>query len=142
MAKEIVNNPETLHGYKVVQDGKEIYEALQKGETVMHWESGNSMFPLLKNMEYCKIYPVGDNKFVKDTILGKPVFCSFKYRDREDNKIKDAYMVHRCTEVYERDGELYFKIESTDGTVFGWTTNVYGIAESTNIFQDEMALWN
>ena len=137
MEKEIVNEPKELQGYRVVQDGKEIFEALQKGETVMHWESGNSMYPLLMHMEYCKISPVEKHN-VKQ---GDPVFCKFKYRDNE-GKIQDAYMVHRCTEIFVRNGEWYFRIEGTDGTVFGWTKDVYGVAERTNIFQDEIALWS
>lgn len=137
MEKIIVDQPKEIDGLRVVQDGKEIYEALQKGETVMHWESGNSMFPLLMHMEYTKIHPA-EKKQVK---TGDPVFCGFKYKDREDGQIKTAYMVHRCTEVFVRNGEFYFKIEGTDGTVFGWTKDVYGIAESTNIFQDEKVLW-
>lgn len=136
MAKEIVNSPDTLKGYRVVQDEREIMEALSNGETVMHWESGNSMFPLLKNMEYCRISPVNINELQdKKSIVGKPVFCHFVYPG-----YGDCYMVHRCTDMYERDGETYFKIESTDNQVFGWTQDIYGIAESTNIFQDD--LWS
>ena len=135
--KEIVNQPKELQGYRVVQDGEEIYKALQNKETVMHWEAGNSMYPLLMHMEYCKIRPVEKHQ-VKQ---GDPVFCGFLYRDKEDGQIKTAYMVHRCTEVFVRGGEYYFKIEGTDGTVFGWTQDVYGVAERTNVFQDENALW-
>ena len=47
--------------------------------------------------------------------------CFKKCKDREDGQIKTAYMVHRCTEVFVRNGEFYFKIEGTDGTVFGLT---------------------
>ena len=148
---EIVNEPKELKGYRVVQDGKEIFESLKKGETVMHWETGNSMMPLLMHLEYCKISPIGETTInvSKDYILanqnhiiGKPVFCHFEYYDKESGTYKDFYMVHRCTEIYIREDEAYFKIEGTDGTVFGWTKDVYGIAESTGIFQDESVLWN
>ena len=138
MEKTIVNQPKELQGYRVVQDGEEIYKALQNGETVMHWESGNSMYPLLMHMEYCKISPREKHHIA----AGQPVFCSFLYRDKEDGQLKTAYMVHRCTEVFVRGGEYYFKIEGTDGTVFGWTKDVYGIAERTIVFQDEVALWS
>ena len=147
MKKTIVNEPKELEGFRVVQDGAEIMEALSNGETVMHWESGYSLHPLISHMEYCKITPIdkiyerinieGNNFFV-----GKPVFCRFVYKDKESGYPRDIFMVHRCTEVYERDGERYFRIESTDGTHFGWTTDVYGIAENTGIFQDERVLWN
>jgi hypothetical protein len=138
MEKQIVNEPKEINGYRVVQDGKEIYESLSKGETVMHWESGNSMYPILMHMEYCKIHPAKKQEIK----IGDAVFCKFLYRN-EERKISDFYMVHRCTEVIERDEELYFRIDSTDGNCFGWTKDVYGIAESTGIFQDEsVLLWN
>ena len=140
MEREIVNEPKELKGFRVVQDGKEIMEALQKEETVMHWEAGNSMHPLLMHMEYCKIIPMKLPVENKEFIIGKPVFCHFIGRT-EQGDYQDFYMVHRCTEIYVRDGEQYFKIEGTDGTVFGWTKDVYGWAESTGIFQDEVALW-
>ena len=59
MKEEIIlnNQPKDIDGFRVVQEGEEIFKALQNGETVMHWESGNSMFPILKNREYCKIIP-------------------------------------------------------------------------------------
>ena len=136
MEKQIVNEPKEIDGYRVVQDGKEIYEALSKGETIMHWESGNSMYPILMHMEYCKIHPVKKQEINK----GDAVFCKFLYRN-EERKISDFYMVHRCTDIVVRGDEYYFKIESTDNTLFGWTKDVYGVAESTNIFQDEEALW-
>lgn len=143
--KRIVNQPEEIDGYRVVQDGEEIMKALKNGETVMHWEAGNSMTPLLMHLEFCRIIPLekvydkinpeGWNYFV-----GKPVFCHFLYKTEQG--YQDFYMVHRCTEVIERDGEVYYRIEGTDGSHFGWTKDVYGIAESTNIFQDEEALWS
>jgi hypothetical protein len=143
MEKEIVNEPKELKGFRVVQDGKEIMEALKNGETVMHWESGYSMHPILMHMEYCKIGPIGEITvgINKEFIIGKPVFCHFVYPLKEGG-FGDFYMVHRCTEIYIRDGEVYFKIEGTDGNCFGWTKDVYGIAESTGVFQDEVALWN
>ena len=142
MRREIVNNPKELCGLRVVQDSKEIMEALKNGETVMHWESGYSMHPLLSHLEYCKIIPIEKaNVIGKDYFVGKPVFCHFKYRTNE-GVYEDFYMVHRCTEVYTRDDETYYRIDGTDGTHFGWTKDVYGVAESTGVFQDEAVLWN
>jgi len=143
MKKEIVNQPEEINGIRVVQDEKEILSALQNGETIMHYEFGNSLFPILKSGEYCRIRPIGEITvgIDKELIIGKPVFCHFVYPIKEGG-YGDFYMVHRCTEIIERDGELYFRIEGTDGTNFGWTKDVYGIAESTGIFQDESVLWS
>ncbi len=137
MEKRIVNQPETLDGYRVVQEGEEIFKALQNNETVMHWESGNSMHPILMNMEYCKIIPMDKN----DIVAGMPVFCRFYYRNNE-GQLDCVYMVHRCTEIIKRDEEFYFRIEGTDGTFFGWTKDVYGVAESTNVFQDDSVFFN
>ena len=140
MEKRIVNQPENVDGYRVVQEGEDVYKALKEGEIVMHWEAGNSMYPLLKHMEYCKIIPLGETVLNKEFVIGKPVFCHFVYPDGD--KLIDVYMVHRWTEIYERDGELYFRIEGTDGTHFGWTKDVYGIAESTNVFEDVRSLYS
>jgi hypothetical protein len=140
MKKTIVNEPKELEGFRVVQEGKEILEALKNGETVMHWESGYSMHPIISHMEYCKITPIGEI-VDKAFFVGKPVFCHFVYPLKEGG-YGDFYMVHRCTEVIERDGEIYFRIDSTDGNCFGWTKDVYGIAENTGYFQDEKVLWN
>lgn len=136
MEKQIVNEPKELEGLRVVQDGEEIYKAITNGESVMHYEFGNSLFPILKSGEYCKISPIKK----EDVVAGMPVFCHFYYRN-EEGQVADMYMVHRCTEVVKRDGEFYFRIDGTDGTHFGWTKDVSGVAESTNIFQDEKALW-
>jgi hypothetical protein len=126
MAKEMrfVNRPDTLDGLRVVDDGEDILQALQNGETVMHWEFGNSMFPYLKSGEYCKIRPIAS---IDEVNIGDAVFCTFR----------GAYhMVHQCTNKYERDGHVYCQISTTSGTVYGWTDEVWGIAESTNVFQE------
>ena len=52
MKREVVNEPKELNGYRVVQEGEDIMKALTNGETVMHWEAGDSMFPLIMHMEY------------------------------------------------------------------------------------------
>lgn len=135
MKKIIVNEPDTIEGLRVVQDGKEIYKALQNGESVMHWEAGNSMHPLIMHMEYCLIEPAKK----EDIRQGEGVFCKFRYINR-NGEPEDFFMVHRCTEIYNREGELWFKIESTDNQLFGWTKHVYGRAHATGYFQDESVL--
>ena len=125
MAKiRIVNEPKEIDGLRVIEDGEEMKQALLNGETIMHWEAGNSMAPILMHLEYCKIRPI---KSVEEVNIGDPVFCSFRGQ---------YHMVHRCTDKYVRDGVTYFQISSTSGTVYGWTQEVWGIAESTNVFQE------
>lgn len=128
--KEYVDEPDFIHGLRVVQDGTEIYNALLKKETVMHWESGDSMYPILMDMEYCRIEPLKGEK----PIVGDAVFCIVQFQPTDSEPV-NVPMVHRCGEIVERDGETYYKIESTNGYVFGWTKHVFGIAHSTNIFQ-------
>lgn len=121
----IVREPEEIDGLRVVQDEKEIAKALKNGETVLHWELGDSMAPLINNAEYCKIMPI---KNVDDVKRGDAVFC----------KMEDGYyMVHQVWEISDcgHDGKKWFKIGSTMSTIFGWTQNVLGIAKGTNIFQ-------
>lgn len=125
-----VNQPDKISGLRVVQDGQEIADALAKGEEVMHWESGDSMFPILVNMEYCHIKPCKPS----DVKVGDAVFCAFGYQDAVGNTVK-AHMVHRVGDIVERDETLWFKIVDTETTCFGWTNEVLGLAYSTNIFQ-------
>ena len=125
--KIIVDNPKEVNGFRVVQDEYEIAVALSNGETVMHWERGTSMYPILMDAEYCKISPVKK----ENVKVGDAVFCCFLDEERTP-----YFMVHRCTEIYNRDGELFFKIEGTTGQIFGWTPEVLGIAESTNVFNE------
>lgn len=49
MSKEklYVNSPKEINGVRVVQEDLGILEALKKGETVLHWEAGDSMYPIL-----------------------------------------------------------------------------------------------
>lgn len=122
--RQFVDNPPEINGIRVVQDGIEIYKALITGETVYHWEFGNSMFPILMSGEYCKIRPIMDPHEVN---VGDAVFCSFQGK---------YFMVHRCVDKFERDGIVWFKIATTGDAVYGWTHEVFGIAESTNIFQN------
>lgn len=60
--RKIVNNPTTLKingdELRVVQDNEEILKCLKNGESVVHWEGGYSLHPIIQNMEYCKISPI------------------------------------------------------------------------------------
>ena len=122
--KRIVNEPQEIDGFRVVQDSQEIYRALQQGETVMHWERGNSMFPILADSEYCRIRPLQEGE---EPNAGDAVFCSFHGQ---------YFMVHRCIEKIRRGDTTWYKIGTTGDTVYGWTNEVHGIAESTDVFQE------
>lgn len=115
---------ETVNNIKVVQDNEEIKTALLNGEEVMHWEFGDSMFPMLLSGEYCHIKPLTEERQPK---IGDALFCGFKSGPRE------YLMVHRCTDIIERNNQKYYLISTTEGTMYGWTPLVYGIAYSTNV---------
>lgn len=131
--RKYVKSPKEIDNIKVIQDGQKIKEALLNGETVMHWEYGDSMYPILMSGEYVKLTPITEENC--KNLKGKPVFCTFEY-DAHGKKDEIA-MVHLCTDVHVRnDGTIFCKIETTNGYLYGWTTNVYGIGESTDIFED------
>lgn len=120
----LVKHPETLDGFRVVQDNDEIREAMLNGETVMHWEYGESMSPMLPNKGYCRIEPITDINTIK---VGDAVFC----------KVNGYLMVHMVWIASNMDQEkTHFLIGSTNGSLYGWTTEVYGIAYATPYVED------
>ena len=126
----IVNEPKEIDGIRVVQNYKEIEEALKHGETVYHWEAGTSLHPLINHMEYCKIRPCVPH----DVQRGDCVFCLI-----DDGYGNEYPMVHQVWEISNASHkmfELWFKIGSTGTSVFGWTKKVYGIATGTDIYQE------
>jgi hypothetical protein len=125
----IVNEPETIDGIRVVQESEEIVKALRNGETVYHWEAGNSMAPLINHMEYCKIVPC----VPIDVKRGDAVFCKIIAETGEP-----YYMVHQVWEIADcgYDHKLWFKIGSTGTQIFGWSCEVLGKAYGTDIYQE------
>ena len=127
MERKIVNSPTTLKingdELRVVQDNEEILKCLKNGETVVHWEGGYSLHPIIQNMEYCKISPIK----TEDVKVGMCVFCCLE---------NGTLMVHRVNDIITRNGVKWFKIGDTWDTTYGWTPNVFGLAESTDYFQD------
>ena len=124
--KKIVNNPTTLKingdELRVIQDNEEILKCLKNGESVVHWEGGYSLHPIIQNMEYCKISPIK----TEDVEVGMCVFCSLE---------NGTLMVHRVNDIITRNGVKWFKIGDTWDSTYGWTPNVFGLAESTGYFQ-------
>lgn len=129
-----VNEPEEIDGIRVVQDNDEIEKALKNGESVYHWEFGDSLSPLIRNMEYCLIKPCVPIEVKR----GDCVFCVL-----HDDMGNVYPMVHQVWEISDASysGELWFKIGSTGTSIFGWTKEVYGIAKGTDIFQEFTSKW-
>ena len=136
-----VDQPTEIDGIRVVQDSEEIAKALRNGETVYHWEAGDSMSPMLRHMEYCKIVPLGLDEEVKE---GDAVFCKL---NSDANPMLHYYMVHQVWQKanFGHDKKTWYKIGSTMTTIFGWSNEVLGKAYGTDIFQevtDEIrAMW-
>lgn len=132
--KKIVNEPKEIDGVRVVQDSWEIAEALKNGESVYHWEFGDSLTPLIRDKEYCLIKPC----VPIDVKRGDCVFCIL-----DDGMGHEYPMVHQVWEISDAShtNELWFKIGSTMSTIFGWTKKVYGIAKGTNIYQEMTPKW-
>lgn len=128
MRRIIEGDQDYIDGIKVVQENDEILEELLKGNTVLHWEFGDSMSPLIRNTEYCKIAPCNPI----DIHEGDAVFCDIEY---EGHAYLMVHMVGKISTA-SHEGCRWFQIVSTNGTIFGWTRNVYGKAVGTDIFQN------
>ena len=129
----ILNNPTEYKGYRVVQDYSEIAEALKNGETVLHWEGGDSLSPLINHLEFCRIEPL---QSIDDVKRGDCVFCKITDKTTQIS----YYMVHQVWEISNSgyDHAKWFKIGSTNSTIFGWTQEILGLAYGTDVYQDPM----
>lgn len=120
----LVENPETLDGLRVVQDNDEIRQAMLFNEPVMHWEFGHSMSPMFPNKGYCRIEPLTDRTAIK---AGDAVFCN----------VNGCLMVHMVWMVSNMNQNIpYYLIGSTSGSLYGWTSEVLGIAYATPYVED------
>ena len=137
-SRRVVDSPDEIDGIRVENDYEGIRKAMDNGESVMHWEGGSSMFPILMHGEYCKIVPLSKEA----AKVGDAVFCALT--DKFGSK---HYMVHRCTDIVKRhikghEYENWYRIESTWGELYGWTNEVYGVAHSTNAFEKQALEWD
>ena len=134
MEKKYVNNPEKILfnnvEYKVVNDYDEALECLNKGELVMHYEAGDSMYPILCNMEYGLMIPA--TKAEK----GDAVFCRLPVSAEMKAYGWDGLMTHRVIDKVKIHGEdPYYLIGSTSGDIYGWTQEIHAKVLSTRVFQ-------
>ena len=127
---KIVNSPTQIDGINVVQDYEEIEKLLKNGETMYHWETGDSLHPIIRNCEYCLIKPCTPT----DVKRGDAVFCVID--GPNGNKFPMIHLVWEISDAYH-NGELWFKIGDTMATIFGWTNKVYGLAKGTDIFETQ-----
>lgn len=135
MKQTFVNNPDTIDfngvSYKVVHSYDEALEALNNGEMVMHYESGDSMYPILCNMEYGLMMPA--TKAEK----GDAVFCRLPVSKEMKALGWDGLMTHRVVDKVKVHGEdPYYLIGSTGGDIYGWTQEIHAKVLTTRIFQE------
>jgi hypothetical protein len=127
---KIVESPKEINGITVVQDIREAMECLKNSETIARFEWGNSMFPILNSGEYAIVTPVNKLKHgIGSVEKGDAVLCS----------VNGILMTHRVIDVVKTPYRgVWFKIGDTHATIYGWTQDVYGVAESTNIFERDL----
>lgn len=119
-----VDNPLKLNGVTVVNDAICALETLQNGQEVARYEFGDSMKPILLSGEYCVLKPLKNGQ---EANIGDAVFCSV------GGYLMTHLVVMKSNSA--KDGKPYYLIGSTDGSVYGWTDQVYALAQGTRIFQ-------
>ena len=126
--RQYFDDPESINGIKVVQDYEEIEKQLKAGNSVYHWELGDSMVPILHDGEYCLIMNLTD---IDDVKQGDAVFCKMKY----------GYMVHMVGMIsdcgFNQSNRKWFQIVTTNGDNLGWTQDIIGKAYPTNFFNEK-----
>lgn len=118
-----VNSPKNIDGIEVVQENEAILEHLIHGDSVYHWERGESMEPVLHDKEYCLIKPIPKDYEIKQ---GDAVFCN----------VNGYLMTHIVWMVSNTAKTPYYLIGSTSGSLYGWTNQVFGIAYGTRILEN------
>ena len=84
-------------------------ERLQKGETIISKEPGNSMTPILKSRQPVKLAPA-----TWETVdSGDIVYC----------KVRGNFYTHKVTAKNDKKG---CQISNNHGHVNGWTKQVFG----------------
>lgn len=106
-----VKNPQTLDGLKVVNNHQEMVEIISKGETIAHFEWGDSMSPILVDGQYCRLVKTNETPQVGDA-----VFCC----------VNGQWMTHMVWVVNRHSGQCF--IGSTSGSLYGWTDEILAIA--------------
>lgn len=89
-------------------------EKLKEGKIVEFRPRGNSMVPLIKSGQLCKVVPV-----IKDVLnVGDIVLCS----------VGGNQYLHKITAIV---GDR-FQISNNQGHINGWTKSVYGLLISVS----------
>ena len=108
------NIPEQIDGMDVIQETTIAYDSVRSGQTIARYEFGDSMFPILKSGQFCKIVPLTEKDEIKQ---GDCVFSNI------DGCI-NTHMVWLISE--NEKGEKMYCIASTSGHIMGWTKDIAG----------------
>ena len=84
-------------------------ERLQRGESFITSEKGNSMIPLIKSGQDHRLAPIDP----EDVSIGDIVYC----------KVKGRYFTHLVHAIDRKKGWL---IGNNHGYMNGWTRSIYG----------------
>jgi hypothetical protein len=122
---QLVTAPFEINGVKVVNDIEKAVECLKNGEAIARYEFGDSMFPFLISGEYAIVKPVTDLNAIKQ---GDAVLCRL-------NGYLMTHMVLMTAHTGVNKDEPYFLIGNSLTQPYGWTDEIYGIAESTRIVE-------
>ena len=107
-----VGNPITLDGIRVINDTELLVNTLKEGETVAHWEYGDSMIPLLISGQYVRLEPIHETPHNGDI-----VYCL----------VDGEWMCHMVWVVNRFTKQCL--IGSTSGELYGWADEVIAIGK-------------
>lgn len=110
------NIPESIDGIEVIQEEFMACECLSNGREVVRYEFGDSMFPILKSGQFCKLTPLKKGEEVN---VGDCVFSLI-------NGTPNTHMVWQKIKTYEG---IWYCIATTQGSVMGWTQEILAKAK-------------
>ena len=115
--------PDEIDGIAVIQDRYMAIDCLSKGQEILRFEFGDSMFPILESGQFCKLVPYKDGDEIKQ---GDCVFVN----------INGSVGTHMVWMISENDSKKLYCIATTKGEVIGWTNYIiakaYGIPHIVN----------
>ena len=120
-----VENPSTINDVIVENDVLKVIQLLNNGNKVARFEFGDSMMPILQSGEYCILTPFNSDK--QEANIGDIVFC-----------IVNGYVMTHMVLLKSRNSKNekpYYLIGGTNGQLYGWTNEIYAIAEGTRILE-------
>ena len=118
--------PTVLQDCPVVQDVPKAVECLVENKvTIARYEYGNSMMPILRSGQFCKIRPLDIGEQAE---VGDALFCYV-------NGYVGTHMV--LTKSNIDPNRTWYLIGMTNMQPLGWTSMVFGIATAMDVLVEE-----